>query len=102
MVGDDAVVSPITAAALGEGVLSPYNFTVDEDGTVLELIQSDETGVYVRDNADWVEVNTEEEQPTIDDLEWVEVTEDAIPFWDSASGTETVTRDQITQFEVTE
>lgn len=82
-----------------DGVSSEYNFTIDEDGSsVVELIRSDDAGIAVRDNGEWIDVNADEEQPTIDDLEWVEVSEDAVDFWDNA--TDTVKKDDILQFEV--
>lgn len=60
-------------------------FTIDDDENVVELIRSDESGVSVRESGDWVPVNTDEDQPSIDDLEWLDVTEAAIEFWDTQS-----------------
>ena len=60
-------------------------FTIDEDGSVLELIMSSADGVFIRENGGWTEVNTDQEQPTIDDQEWLDTTEAGVSFWDSLS-----------------
>jgi len=53
----------------------------------------------VRDNGDWIPVDTTIEQPTIFDLEWVDVDDDALDFWDNAQQSdENITRDDISQY----
>lgn len=56
--------------------------TVDENGRVLELIFSDTSGVYYRDNGTWVKVPDNEDPPTIVDREWVDVPADAVAVYD--------------------
>lgn len=74
-------------------------FTIDDDDNVLELIEQHPEGLMVRDNGDWSPVDTTIEQPTIFDLEWVDVSDDALDFWDNAQKTDQpVTRDDISQY----
>lgn len=74
-------------------------FTIDEDDQVLELLEEQEDGLVVRVNGDWVPVATDEEQPTIFDIEWVDVSDDALEFWDEANRKDgSVTRADISQF----
>jgi hypothetical protein len=74
-------------------------FTIDEDDTVLELLEEQEDGLAVRTNGDWVPVATDEEQPTIFDIEWVDVKDEAIEYWDEAHSKDgVVTRSDISQF----
>lgn len=77
-------------------------FTVDEDGNVLELILSSDDGISVREDGEWSAVNVDEEQPTIDDQEWVDTTEEGVAFWDGLDedGRQALTRDDITQYAV--
>ena len=56
--------------------------TIDDDDNVLELIYSNADGIYVRDNGEWTLANSEEEQPTIDDQFWVDVTPEFIAVYD--------------------
>lgn len=65
------------------------SFTVDDDGTVLELIRvTDEGEMYARDNGSWVALEGED-HPTIIDKDLVDVDpddiEEAIQTWDEAS-----------------
>jgi hypothetical protein len=74
-------------------------FTIDEDDNVLELLEEQEDGLVVRVNGDWVPVATDEEQPTIFDIEWVDVNDDAVEFWDEANGKDgVITRKAISQY----
>jgi hypothetical protein len=74
-------------------------FTIDEDGSVLELIKSDADGVFIRENGGWAEVNTDQEQPTVDDQEWLDTTEAGIAFWDSLSEDERdITREDVLEY----
>jgi hypothetical protein len=73
--------------------------TVDDKGSVLELIQEDSEGLLVRENGDWTEVNTDDENPTIFEQEWIDVSDDIVDFWDDAqSKDEDVTKEDIEQF----
>lgn len=72
-------------------------FTISEDEKVLELIESGEDGLMIRDNEDWIPV--EDDTPTVEDQEWLDVTEDALEFWDNAQKNDTeVTREDVLQF----
>jgi hypothetical protein len=74
-------------------------FTIDDDGNVLELIRSATDGVFVREDGDWVPVDADEEQPTIDDMEWADTTRRGIAFWDSLDEDERdITRDKIEKY----
>lgn len=76
-------------------------FTVDDAENVLELILSNADGVSIRENNAWVPVNTDEDQPTIDDQEWLDATPEAVIFWDSLSEAERdLTRDQVLEYTV--
>lgn len=83
---------PITAAAPTEDDLketASYGLTVDEDDTtVLELVKSDENGVYVRENETWTALDSEadeESTPTVYGAIWYDVTVDAIPVYDDGA-----------------
>lgn len=83
------------------GTLEPtIAFTVDDQDNVLELIKSDDTGVFVRENADWTPVDTDTEQPTIDDQEWLDVNEaEATAFWDQSGGEDAaITREDVLEY----
>ena len=74
-------------------------FTIDEDDNVLELLEEQEDGLAVRVNGDWAPVATDEEQPTIFDIEWVDVNDEALDYWDEAHKKDgAVTRADIEQF----
>jgi hypothetical protein len=91
----------VTAAAPPED-FEPHTtlaFTITDDEEVLELIQSDASGVAVRENGDWTQLDLDEPQPTVDDLEWLEVNEAAIPFWDDvASADSDVVREDVLEY----
>jgi hypothetical protein len=75
------------------------SFTLDENDAVLELVEQQEDGLFVRDNGDWAPVDTAAEQPTIFDLEWVDVNDEALDFWDKAQTEDSdVTRSEIEQY----
>lgn len=84
---------------MAEEIAETIAFTVDEDGSVKELIRSDAEGVAIRENGDWAPVNLDEDQPTIDDLEWVDTTRRGVAFWDSLDEDEKeLTREQIEKY----
>lgn len=98
---NDASTALLAAAeAPVEESVTTLAFTVSDDGEVLELIQSDDEGVAVRENGDWTQLNLDDPQPTVDDQEWLEVTEDAIAFWDGVEDPEDLTRDDVVKFAV--
>lgn len=84
------------------GTLEPtIAFTVDDDGNVAELIKSDETGIFIRENGDWSPVDTDKPQPTIDDLEWLDVNDDALKFWDDeGENSDAVTREDVLKYAI--
>lgn len=74
-------------------------FTVGEDDQVLELLEQQEDGLFVRDNGDWAPVDTSAEQPTIFDVEWIDVSEEALDFWDKAQTEDSeVGRTEVEQY----
>lgn len=84
---------------MAEEIAETIAFTVDEDGSVKELIRSDTEGVAIREDGDWSPVNIDEDQPTIDDLEWVDTTRRGVAFWDSLDEDEKeLTREQIEKY----
>ena len=77
--------------------------TVDDEGNVLELIYSNRDGVYVRDNGTWSLIDDNEQQPTIDDQEWLEVTPDFVPAFDDMMQTQdTVSREDAAKYAVSQ
>jgi len=57
--------------------------TIDDSDNVLELIYSEASGVYVRDNANWRLTDSDQDQPTIEDLIWEDVTPAFVPVYDN-------------------
>lgn len=78
---DDYTTEPSISAMAVESLC----FTITDDEDVLELVVSHPSGVAVRDNGEWLELNLDEDNPSVDDLEWLDVSDAAIPFWDAAS-----------------
>lgn len=73
--------------------------TVDVEGDVLELIYSNVDGIYVRDSGTWTLVDTNTDQPTIDDQEWFDVTLEFVPVFDNLLLTQdSVTRDDVVPY----
>lgn len=74
-------------------------FTIDENDKVLELIESGEDGLMVRTDEDWIPVDSTEDNPTIDDLEWLDVSDDALEYWDEVEDEdEVVLRKDVMRF----
>ena len=97
------IVKPLTAAAPTPEDLAPtssYGITVDEDdSTVLELVKSDENGTYLRQDESWVNIDpeaSEEDYPTVYGTIWYDVSVDAIPVYDEATGEDTINKDIFT------
>lgn len=62
---------------------SPLYFTVDESGMVLELVKSDDEGLFIRIDQKWVDISDEEEFPTVYEQDIHFANEDSVPAWDS-------------------
>lgn len=78
-----------------------YGATVREDGEVLEIVRTDITGTYVRENGKWTVVDPdgdEEDNPTIYGPEWVFVSEEILPYFDKHVGSDSLKRSDIEQF----
>lgn len=76
-----------------------FSFTIDDDGNILELIKSDDEGVWVRENGDWILTDSNDPNDTIWDKEWLDVSEDAIKFWDeSQNDEEPISRDRVVKY----
>lgn len=78
-----------------------YGATVREDGEILEIIRTDITGTYVRENGSWTPLDPdadEDDNPTVYGPEWVFVSEDVIPYFDSHSGSDALKKSDIEQF----
>lgn len=74
-------------------------FTVDDDENVLELILSNADGISIRENGGWTPVNSEQDQPTIDDQEWLETSQAGVDFWDSLSEDERdLSREEVLEY----
>lgn len=74
-------------------------FTVDDEDNVLELILSNADGIFIRENRGWAPVNGEQEQPTIDDQEWLETDQAGVEYWDSLSEDERdLTREAVLKY----
>lgn len=94
----------LTAAAPTEDDLketASFGLTLDEDdSTVLELVKSDETGVYVRENEAWVQLDPEADEdanPTVYGAIWYDVNVDAIPVFDDGAES-SLTKEDFAQF----
>lgn len=80
------------------------SFTIDDDGTVLELTAMDTEGeLYYREGNQWVHLSSNEDHPTIFEVEMVDVTSEdrkaALEMWDSAQESDLdLTRDNILSF----
>lgn len=95
---------PLTAAAPTEDDLketASFGLTLDEDdSTVLELVKSDENGVYVRENETWVQLDPEADEdanPTVYGAIWYDVGVDAIPVFDDGEESD-LTKEDFAQF----
>lgn len=93
----------LTAAAPTPEDLSieaSYGITVDEDdSTVLELVKSDGNGTYLRQDESWVNIDpeaSEDDYPTVYGTIWYDVSVDAIPVFDDATGEDTITKEIFT------
>lgn len=90
----------ITAAAPTEEDMQAdvsYGITVDEDDTtVLELVKSDANGTYLRQDEAWINIDpeaAEDDYPTVYGTIWYDVSVNAIPVFDDASGEDTINKE---------
>lgn len=67
--------------------------TDEDENEVLELVRSDETGMYIRDSAEWVPFNTDDDNPRVWDRILIDVTVDAAQIFDQAQKDGRVTAD---------
>lgn len=73
--------------------------TVDAEENVLELIFSNADGIYVRENREWSLVDADQDQPTIDDQEWYDVTPDFVTaFDDMIESEDSISRDVLVKY----
>ena len=85
-----------TAVENGDSLVA----TVDDQGQVLELVFIDSTGMYARGNHEWHVVDTDTEQPTIDDLEWYDVTPEFVSVYDEKMDTQDhIERDEVVPYD---
>lgn len=77
-----------------------YGVTLDEGGNVLDLIRSDETGTFYRENGQWIAIDTDDESASdiIDGPEWVDASANIVPFFDANSDSDHITREEILPF----
>lgn len=76
-------------------------FTIDDDNNVLELIDEGQDGLQVRDGGDWIPVDTSQENDTIFEQQWVDVSDAALDFWDKAQSEDSeITADDINEFKL--
>lgn len=79
--------------------------TLDEDdqNLVLELVRSDEVGMYIRDNGTWVRIDPNADNPRVWDRVIVDVTDRAVDVYDIAeSSNSPITATQFRKYELPE
>ena len=79
--------------------------TLDEQdqNQVLELVRSDDDGMFIRDNESWVPINIEDDNPRVWDRVIVDLTENAVQAYDEAeSEGKPITADMFTGYELPE
>lgn len=66
---------------------------------MLELIYSNDDGIYRRENGAWTPVNTDAPQPTIDDMEWLDVLPAFVPiFDDKIASQDSISRSEAAEY----
>lgn len=71
--------------------------TADDGGTILTVIFSDESDVYLREGGAWQPVAEGDER--VDGAEWIDVTSDFVPEWDRANtASEIITSDELGEY----
>lgn len=76
-------------------------FTLDDqdENQILELVKVDETGMYVRDNHQWVEIDPDADNERVWDRVILDVTPDAVPAFDQALDVDqTATVDELQDY----
>lgn len=74
----------------------------DDENEVLELVRSDETGMYVRDDGSWVSIDPEADDPRVWDRIIIDVKETAVPVYDAAEAEGPITADKFSAHELPE
>lgn len=73
-----------------------YLTVADEDeNQVLELVRNDETGMYIRDNNEWVQIDADADNERVWDRIIIDVTPEAAAVYDAAAAAGEVTADQF-------
>ena len=62
---------------------SPLYFTVDESGTVLEMVKADDEGLFIRIEGKWVDISDEEEFPTVYEQDMHFANDESVGAWDA-------------------
>ncbi len=66
--------------------VSPYSLSVEDDGTVLGLSETDEEGdTFIREDGEWIEVDPEEDDPRVYGPSFEYVSEEAVELYDKLS-----------------
>ena len=64
-------------------MLSPLYFTVDDSGSVLELVKADDDGLFIRLEGEWVDISDEDEFPTVYEQTIVFANDKSVGIWDA-------------------
>lgn len=86
-------------AASAEIAVEEIAFTVDEDGSVLELVRSTAEGIFLREGGDWVAPENDS-LPTVWGQEWISTDQAGVDYWDSQENSGNLTREQVTEYVV--
>lgn len=76
--------------------------TLDEDNEdlVLELVKSDETGMYIRDNGTWWAIDPDADNPRVWDRVIIDVREDAAELFDKLEAEGTILAARFADYEI--
>ena len=70
----------------------------EDENSVLELVRSDESGMYVREDGDWTQINPEDDNERVWDRIIIDVTPEAVPVFDAADEQGEVTADMFNDY----
>lgn len=94
----DPLLAVEDAPVVNNGIESlSFTITVDSE-EVLELLIANPQGISVRESGEWVKLNLDDDQPTIEDQEWLDVSPAAIDFWDTLAPDAQVMRQDVIQY----
>lgn len=71
-----------------------------DPNNVLELVRVDSTGMYIRDNRQWVQINPDVDNPRVWDRQIVDVNLSGVDAFDNAEQLGVITRDNFTDTEI--